>query len=292
MSTIVWPPIAPDELKKEEEASLARELAWLLDSLQETLASLKSGLEDCYALLAPIEPGSTLVVSSVRSETIKGHITRVGTRVVKGSLNLHLRTHPPLSLTLDHDHPILLQPLISLRNLLNQSLDCVDIARWTGDKHSAQFISSQLRLLHTIIAEANSLLRGPAPPVADETWTHDPLDPASFDPPLPSSLSFDLSIQDASIVLVVRALEPADAVPDLKSRLAFAIGAQRRLEHDEQDKDFSYLGQTVKVREKVRVDSADPSLMAAMAKLGALEHSVAMARKSLSIVMREDVEDD
>ena len=62
----------------------ARELAWLLDSLQETLVSLKSGLEECYALLAPIEPGSTLVLSSSRSESIKGHITRVGTRIVKG----------------------------------------------------------------------------------------------------------------------------------------------------------------------------------------------------------------
>jgi hypothetical protein len=62
----------------------ARELAWLLDSLQETLANLKSGLEECYALLAPIEPGSTLVISSPRSESIKGHITRVGTRIVKG----------------------------------------------------------------------------------------------------------------------------------------------------------------------------------------------------------------
>jgi Rogdi leucine zipper containing protein len=48
------------------------------------LESLKSGLEECYALLAPIEPGSTLVISSLRSESIKGHVTRVGTRIVKG----------------------------------------------------------------------------------------------------------------------------------------------------------------------------------------------------------------
>ena len=59
-------------------------MEWLLESLQETLESLKSGLEECCALLAPIEPGSTLVVSSLRSESIKGHITRVGTRIVKG----------------------------------------------------------------------------------------------------------------------------------------------------------------------------------------------------------------
>lgn len=102
MSTSVWPPIAPDLLKKEQDAALvckaclspflladelvtkARELAWLLDSLQETLESLKSGLDDCYALLSPIEPGNTLVMSTPRSESIKGHVTRVGSRIAKG----------------------------------------------------------------------------------------------------------------------------------------------------------------------------------------------------------------
>jgi hypothetical protein len=107
MSTAVWPPIPSDLLKKEEDETLvckysrpflqmsllaltnglptkARELSWLLDSLQETLASLKSGLDECYALLSPIEPGNTLVMSSPRSESIKGHVTRVGSRIVKG----------------------------------------------------------------------------------------------------------------------------------------------------------------------------------------------------------------
>ena len=36
------------------------------------------------ALLVPTEPGSTLVVSSLRSESVKGFVTRVGTRIVKG----------------------------------------------------------------------------------------------------------------------------------------------------------------------------------------------------------------
>jgi hypothetical protein len=101
MSTSVWPHKGAEALGKEEAASAvrvplhldtkrssnvsqARELSWLLDSLQEILTSLKSGLEECYALLAPIEPGSTLVMSSPRSESIKGHVTRVGARIVKG----------------------------------------------------------------------------------------------------------------------------------------------------------------------------------------------------------------
>ena len=41
----------------------------------------------------------------------------------------------------------------------------------------------------------------------------------------------------------------------------------------------------MKVREKVRVESQDPALMAVMAKLSALGHGVAVWRHSLSIVM-------
>ena len=66
-----------------------RELEWMINEVRETLRVIKHGLEDCYALLAPIEPGSTLVMSTQRNERIKGHITRVGTRIVKGvSFNL------------------------------------------------------------------------------------------------------------------------------------------------------------------------------------------------------------
>lgn len=61
-----------------------RELDWFVEELHETLTNFRHGLEDCYALLAPIDPGSTLVLSTPRNEVVKGHITRVGTRIVKG----------------------------------------------------------------------------------------------------------------------------------------------------------------------------------------------------------------
>jgi len=301
MSTAVWPPIAPDKLKQVEEDSLARELAWLLETLQETLASLKSGLEECYALLAPIEPGSTLVMSSPRSECIKGHITRVGTRIVKGSLHLRLKTHPPTHILLSSEQPIILSPLTSLRALLNEALDCVDITRWTGDRHSAPFISGQLRLLHSILREAGSVLKGPAllatpsathSPCRDITWHSSPPPPGFFTPPLPDPISFDLSISDASLVLTIRVLENAAVQPNLGSRFAYAIGAQRRLEHDEMDDVFMYKGEEVRVKEKVRVESADPSLMSALAKLGALEHSVAVSRECLRVVMGGGEDED
>ena len=46
------------------------------------------------------------------------------------------------------------------------------------------------------------------------------------------------------------------------------------------------------VKEKVRVESQDPSLMAVMAKLSALGHAVASWRLKVGIVLGEDLEGD
>ncbi|KFX95137.1 hypothetical protein V495_07660 [Pseudogymnoascus sp. VKM F-4514 (FW-929)] len=282
MSTAIWPPIAPDELKKVEADTLAKELAWLLDHLQETLAGFKEALEECKSLLAPTEPGSTLAMSSVRSEIVKGYINR--------SLVLRLKHYTPTQLGVNATHPLILPTLASLRELLNQSLDCIDITCWTGDRTSAPYISSQLRLLHGLLGEAHSYLKGSTTSVADrEAWLR-PADPNHFQPPLPDNLSLDFSIQEASIVLTIRVLEPADAAPDLRSRFATAF-LTKKAEHDEEDRRFNYNGSEVKVKEKVRIESADPNLMAAMAKLAALEHAVGMARCCLAVVMEEDVEE-
>ena len=104
MSTAVWPPIDPAQLVDEQAKSQARELEWLLQQLRETLQSLKAGLEETAALLAPSENGSTLVLSSVRSECLKGLVTRVGTRIVKGvrrsawtGSKLYANNHPRIS---------------------------------------------------------------------------------------------------------------------------------------------------------------------------------------------------
>lgn len=47
---------------------------------------------------------------------------------------------------------------------------------------------------------------------------------------------------------------------------------------------YSYRGMNVRVRERVRVESQDPNLMAVWAKLGGLEHALGLAIKSLGMV--------
>lgn len=59
----------------------AKELRWLLASLQDSLGSLKDGLEECVQLL---KPDSTLVLSSLRSEIVKGWVRREGGSITKG----------------------------------------------------------------------------------------------------------------------------------------------------------------------------------------------------------------
>ncbi|KAK8131849.1 37S ribosomal protein rsm22 [Apiospora kogelbergensis] len=361
MSVEIWPAIAPDQLKVEEDATQARELTWLLDAIHDTLRTLKSSLEETYALLAPIDPGATLVVSTPKHETVKGYVTRVGTRLVKGSVALKLRTQPALTLHLDPARPIHIPELTTLNTLLTQSVDILtfvvseSFARGPGHA-DPRFVSSQLRLLAEYLAEASSLLKGPELPIADQntpflrhaaalrpvvlddvllldvlppdtTWTHSSVPPACFAPPLnPAHLSVHLTIQDASLVLYLRALEPADAPVNFGTKLALAIGTARRLEHDEADRIFGYCPEgaddpiategsvlqrtrsgvgasagargggmgkgrgtetQVYVREKVRVVSADPSLLSLSSKLGALGNALALARRNLAIVMGE-----
>ncbi|KAK7537186.1 RAVE subunit 2/Rogdi [Phyllosticta citribraziliensis] len=361
MATTVWPPIAPDQLARQEDAAQARELQWLLSSLRDTLKVLKAGLEECAALLAPSENGSTLVVSTVRSESLKGFVTRVGARIVKGvrlwlfrDLVTTTTTHPdspsnpalssvqdiklrlpslppprgaasyPLSISQAPEAPTLVvHQLTAARTHINSCLDVIDVTTWTGDARNANFISGQLGLLYDNIEEARQALRG-APEVRPQWWNC-PVDEKIFDPPLPADLSFHIYLQDAAIILELRTLEPFDATSSdstsifgIRRAIAGALGVSSSPVHDEADKVFDYgplpvrpssnasndnegerdarppkmVTRQAKVREKVRVESQDPNLIAATAKLNALEHHLALSRKALDIVMGREPEDE
>lgn len=305
MSAAVWPPITPDKLIQEEEKSLAFELDWLLNTLQDTLASLKSGLQECVALLAPQEPGSTLALSSLRSESVKGFVTRVGTRIVKGDIQLRLHTlSPPRSLPsypLHLQSPLPLPQLSTLLTLLNQSLDIIDISTWTGDPHNGSFIAGQLHLLADTIDEARQVLKG-GEEINGGRWWEEPADETQFSPPLSPFLSVHLSIVDAALVLHLRTLtfitpDPSSSSSTSSSTVSSLTGFSLRHRlgllpkpppHDEIHQVFGWRGEEVCVREKVRVESQDPSLISIMAKLSALGHGVAVWRRALGVVMGDE----
>ncbi|RYP91107.1 hypothetical protein DL770_002763 [Monosporascus sp. CRB-9-2] len=398
----------------------ARELTWLIGSLRSTLRQLKHGLEECYALLAPVDgPGSTLALTTPRHETVKGHVTRVGARLVRGAVSLRLRTLPPQTLSLSPARPIRLAPLATLHALLTRSVDLLALCLSYEDRRGslprgaeeeAPFLAAQLRVLAQNLAESSAILKGTPPPSSASSESsfssaHRPGSSASasgptgiralelgagvlgaggswmthsaslwhFSDPAPAhahaattttrrnnnnssnNLSVYLTVEDASLVLYVRALEPADAPMNFGAKLAFAIGTARRIEHDEAERVFRYAcddesrpggggdgaatpsstatptitgigtgaagsgkghgsgggdgdrgsvqddGEEetrrrrhlvdVYVREKVRVESPDPSLLSLSAKLGALSNTLTLARRNLAAVMGEEFED-
>ncbi|QUC18009.1 uncharacterized protein UV8b_02250 [Ustilaginoidea virens] len=311
----LWPPISPADLKTEASESLDRELAWLVDETVALCHDLKHGIEDCYALLAPIDPGSTLVMSTHRNEKVKGTITRVGTRIVKGTLSLQLRTLPPQQLSVSASEPIHIASLDAVHAHLTRAIDLLGLT--VASAQTPASLSSALAVLADCLAQSAALLKGSARPDPDPAWQTASCPAHHFSPPLPATLSVHMTVHESSVVLWLRALEPAAAPVNLGTKLGLAIGTLRRLEHDEMDTVFRYhpdgdgscepkRGQATRstgpqmsgkkenahevfVREKVRIESADPSLISLYSKLGYLGHKLGQARHNLSAVMSVDL---
>lgn len=125
----------------------------------------------------------------------------------------------------------------------------------------------------------------------------------NFDPLPPPYVSFHLSIADSALVLLLRTLEnssyaqaPSAFATDISLTgfsLRDRIFGSRPAPHDESGEVFMWRGEEVRVKEKVRVESQDPSLMAVMAKLSALEHEVKRSIAALQVLMgNEDTESE
>ncbi|KAF9875120.1 37s ribosomal protein rsm22 [Colletotrichum karsti] len=328
MAVAIWPPISPEELAIKKEESLRRELEWIVTETHEVLKDIRHGLQDCYALLAPIDPGSTLVMSTQRNERVKGTVTRVGTRIVKGAVHLQLKTLPTQTLTLDPSHPVHIAALETIHTHLTECIDLLSLTTDPSPSQNPSQLAAQLRILSASLNESSSLLKGPPLHESDPRWQTDSCPPVHFTPPLPPNISVHLALQESSLVLWLRALEPVDAPQNFGTKLGLALGTVRRLEHDEMDRPFRFaysnitdggekhkhggahprsrqssvsgLGtpssngepNEVFVREKVRVESLpDPNLMSLSAKLVALGHTLAGARRNLAAVMGEEIDE-
>jgi Rogdi leucine zipper containing protein len=253
-------------------------------------------------------------------------VTRDGARIIKGDIKLRLASLPPppkkgltsypVTISTEPQAPtIVLAQLTTARTLINACLDVVDITSWAGDGSDAAFVAGQLRLLDVNLQEAKAAVRGTAAVVP---WWREPVEEEvciwlyrsylftrcydankenqTFNPALPPNISVHFYINEAALVLEVRTLEAlppggvehASSAFSFRDRIGFALGTSKPPNHDEVDDIFSWRGQDVKVREKVRVESSDPKLMAALAKLNSLERSVALARRGLDTLMGRD----
>jgi len=211
-----------------------------------------------------------------------------------------------------NDPDLIIPQLQAVKTRINDSLDIIDVSRWTGQSTDASFISGQLKLLNDHLSEAQEFLKGP---LAGADLHHIPgaewWNSSVVDEVLGSSATYDLSlhftIQDANLVLTVRTLEPvprsqSPATPSAETSFSLSgFNLRSKLlglgpkppNHDEMGETFPWRQDGhVHVREKVRVESGDPSLMSVAAKLSALQHEVARWKVNLNIVMGHDEEED
>jgi hypothetical protein len=108
-------------------------------------------------------------MSSLRSESLKGFVTRSGARIIKGDVKLRVASLPPprglsaypVAISTEPQAPtILLNQIVTARTLLNACLDVVDATGWSGDSKDPNFISGQMRLLDVNLSEAKAALKG------------------------------------------------------------------------------------------------------------------------------------
>lgn len=172
-------------------------------------------------------------------------------------------------------------------------------------------LASTLSLLAASLSTSAALLKGPPLTDPDPAWQTFSAPPHLFSPPLASNISLHMGLQECCVVLWLRVLEPVDAPVHFGMKLGLAIGTVRRLEHDEMDTIFRYSprsddaadpkghtpesgseanAEDVYVREKVRVESADPSLISLYSKLGFLSHLLGQTRRNLAAVMGTELD--
>jgi len=196
---------------------------------------------------------------------------------------------------------------VDVKNYVIASLELLDMPGNEGftESRDGKSVVEQLSSLQSNVLAARTALKGASP---HRLFPFHAVDPEVFDPPLPPTLAFNIYITEAAVTAELRTLDPVISPDPNKSafslsslditspfgfreRFAAAVGirpdAAHRAHNAEVDPQevFTYKGSRVRVQELVRVESQDPSLMAAWAKLGGLEHVLRTTIKSLRLVM-------
>lgn len=216
-----------------------------------------------------------------------------------------------MAISVSPTSPIHVRALDDLHTHISQSVDLLSLTLARDPPHDPPSVASTLALISDSLAESMALLKGPPLDRPDASWQTSCCPSHHFSPPPPANLSLHIGLQESCIVLILRTLEPVDAPVHLGTKLGLAIGTVRRIEHDEMDLVFRYnpFGDgtaepkrgasrrgpnkagggdgtyDVYVREKVRVESADPSLISLQSKLGYLNNMLCQTRRNLATVM-------
>lgn len=271
-------PRVSDELRREEE-SHEREIQWFLTSwLPRSLAAVKSGLDECMALLAPDESASsTLALSSPRSEAFKGYVVRRGASILKGEIQIRtsggLLRGEAFQFSVDPARPLELPQIADVVDMLVLANSMLSFFAQPLDGSQC---GEALRVVDTLLSHVRGAVSLLQSANGVRLFPHSLAQKESFVPALPANVALDLSIKEAAVFADFRLLEV------IRSDL---LGIFNRGKEDEET--YAWGEERVRVRERIRVEAQDPALMAILSKLLSVENSLELTHTQMDALQMD-----
>lgn len=268
----------PDEDSLGHETQRA-EFKWLLtEIIPPVLSELQMMLYQCVPLL---ESTSKLVVSSPRSEILKGHIVRDASELLKGEFAISLPGFKRGSvLRRVQIRPIMLQQVNDALQYIKMSLELLQIKDIDGYEALGSLVA------HLNLAE--SALQKPDP----DTRFPNMLLPANiFDPPLPSDINMSFFISMGIINVELRHLDDLGMDPLLtNSPSVFRKRKEGQIVQIDDTKCNTGLPGTLTPRSYARIveyytiESIDPTLVSVLSKISSIRHMAEISKTKLDAV--------
>jgi hypothetical protein len=263
-----------DEAKELEAEQ--RELKWLLCDIHGGIkSSIHVGLQECLSRLSEQDDGLKLVMSSNRSETLKGIVTRVGATVCECDIVVKLASankgHPfHVKLKENETYPLL--QVVDAVNFISEALQTT--SRLTTDSPPENDVQTRIYLSETL-GYVKSALAALREPKASSIYPHQVTDTSKF-VDLPPGLVVDFYVSDSNVITELRTIEDIAGNHHTLDSFTSALSLKKK----KQEKVVAYNGSSVVEHEHVKVESQDPCLISETAKLTAVEsHLAAMVRK-------------
>lgn len=239
--------------------------------------SVTEGLIECKERLCAPFSGFKLVMSSGRSEALKGIVVRVGTSLIDCDLKLKISSisAPVTDIGLSNVYP--LSQVVDAVNYIDEAVESVRRSRYAN----AEIVLAMITRLLALVRSASNCLKQPTSTMKFP-FREQP-DPALFSPKLPPGLVVDFYLEDSSIVTDVRYLtDVTDEEVDKQTGFFSSIGLKSKKEHLSNSIDYN--GRQVLEVERVRVESQDPNLISATAKLKALENHIVNLKRRIELL--------
>lgn len=233
-------------------------------------------------------------MSSGRSEALKGIVVRVGTALLDCELKLKLPNSLPSPVTeISLSSVYSLAQVVDTVNYIDEAVESVRRSRYANQ----DIVLAMLTRLLAIVQSAANRLKEPTP--ALKFPLRAPPDAGLFSPPLPPGLVVDFYLEDSSVVTDVR------VISEVSCDDSTGTGDEHNNYHNNSSRGFfssigikskskpvlnsvMYNGKHVLEIERVRVESQDPNLISATAKLKGVFFLSFLSSQILTILALEN----